>query len=82
MADFHRERLARLADAAREAHAHVDAALQVRDEAIADADENGLGMRYIARATQLHPSLVHRIIVRKTVERQMDAVHAAGLDPD
>jgi hypothetical protein len=82
VADFHRERLARLADAAREAHAHVAAALQARDEAIADADEHGLGMRYIARATQLQPSLVHRIIVRKTIERQADAVHALGFDPN
>ncbi len=77
-----RERLARLAAAAREAHAHVDAALAVRDEAIADADAEGLGMRYIARATDLHPSLVHRIIVRKTIERQADAVHALGFDPE
>jgi len=64
------QRLARLAEAARRTSQAAADDREARDEAIADADELGMGIREIARHTNMVVSHVQRIVAAKAAERQ------------
>lgn len=62
----------RLADAARESARIAGEDREARDAAIAQGDQDGLGLRHLARISGLSVSHVQRIIVMATATRQLD----------
>lgn len=64
------ERLRRLAAAARESDKVAATDRQARDAEIEEADQQGWGIREIARATGLSPGHVQRIVTTRTAARQ------------
>lgn len=68
------QRLARLASQAKRSQERFRTDVAIRDDAIGEADAAGFGVREIARATELTPAHVHRIIIAKTIDRQNPAL--------
>jgi hypothetical protein len=66
------ERLRRLSKAAKEAKELADDAREARDRAIAQADDEGWGLREIARAIEMSVSHTQRVVVDATARRQTD----------
>lgn len=64
------ERLRRLAAAARTSRDVYRTDVEARDAEIEQADVEGMGTREIARAAELSPGHVQRIIAARTAERQ------------
>lgn len=64
------ERLRRLAAAVRASEATAADDRDARDTEIEEADQERMGIREIARATDLSPSQVMRIVARRTAARQ------------
>lgn len=66
------ERLGRLASTAKSSHERWRTDIQVRDDAIFDADAAGYGLREIARACDLTAQHVQRIVVARARELDGD----------
>lgn len=66
----HEKRLGSLAEAARHSRQLADDDRQTRDDAIEDADVDGVSVRAIARAAEMHPGQVSKICAQRTAERQ------------
>lgn len=64
------ERVRRLTSAAREAADSHASAREARDAAIMEADDQGWGLRQIARAAGISLSHTQRIVVEQTARRQ------------
>ena len=74
-------RLRRLAAAAAASRETAKADQEARDLAIIDADDAGLGVREIARLTELSPTQVQRVLLRETVSRQTAARSTSASSP-
>lgn len=74
-----RERVRRLALAAQRSHDVWTADREARDQAIEDADLDGLSIREIADLTGLTNQRVHQVVLERTAARQHRLARAAGV---
>jgi hypothetical protein len=64
------ERAARLSTAARESRKVWEADVETRDQEIGQLEYEGVGIREIARVTELSPGHVHRIVLDHIANRR------------